>query len=69
MAKVCRRTGKINYPSENAARRTLQRIRESADSVFRQRERKVEIAFYRCRYCPYFHLTSQRQVNGNGTEA
>ena len=59
MAKVCRRSGKVNYRSEKAALAALARIAQGA-SVKRQYV-KVEIDYYKCPSCPYFHLTSMQQ--------
>lgn len=59
MAKVCRRTGKVNYRSEGAARAALARV-GSVTSVAR-RHIKVETDYYKCPSCPYWHLTSLRQ--------
>lgn len=59
MAKVCRRTGKVNHRSEGAARAALARL-ATTGSVTRQHV-KVETDYYRCLFCPYWHLTSQPQ--------
>ncbi len=59
MAKTCRRSGKVNYRSEKAAVAALARIAEN--SSMQRRYLKVEIDYYKCPFCPYFHLTSQRK--------
>jgi hypothetical protein len=59
MAKVCRRSGKVNYRSEGEARAAIGRVAYSP-SVRRHYE-KHEADYYKCPHCPYFHLTSQRQ--------
>lgn len=61
MAKICRRTGKISHRSEGAARAALRSMQSGALSEFRRREGKVEVAYYSCPHCPYWHLTSMRQ--------
>ena len=60
MAKVCRRTGKQNHRSEGAARAALARIAAEPPST-KRRHVKVETDFYKCLFCPYWHLTSQPQ--------
>ena len=71
MAKICRRTGKANYPSEKAARAALARVHRDGVSVTR-RYTKIEIDVYKCLFCPYWHLTSQQQYGrptGGGSNA
>ncbi len=63
MAKFCRRSGKVNHRSENAARAALAVV-ANANTVQR-RHVKAEIDYYKCPHCPYWHLTSvpQRRCN------
>lgn len=60
MAKVCRRSGKWNYRSPGAARAALKRIAQNRAETFIRYD-KVEVDFYKCPYCPYWHLTHLRQ--------
>lgn len=66
MAKTCRRSGKLNYRSESAARAALARVAESA-SLKRQHV-KTEIDCYKCPDCPYWHLTSVLQKHCHGID-
>jgi hypothetical protein len=59
MAKVCRRTGKKNHRSEKEAQAALA-VAAGSNTVVR-RHVKAEIAYYKCLFCPYWHLTSQPQ--------
>jgi hypothetical protein len=60
MAKFCRRSGKFNHRSENAARVALARV-ASSPAVLTRRYVKTETDYYKCPHCPYWHLTSQSQ--------
>ncbi len=59
MAKICRRTGKRNYRSKKEAERALAEVQ--AESTMRKRYDKIQVAVYHCLFCPYWHLTSQKQ--------
>lgn len=64
MKRTCRKTGKVNYPSRNAAEKALARFNDN------RRERMLKAggsslrqltAAYKCWTCPYWHLTSSRR--------
>jgi hypothetical protein len=66
--KVCRRTGKIGYRSVGEARAALVQI-ELNESIKRTyQHRPPERTAYRCRYCPRWHLTSQRPWGGEAVD-
>lgn len=59
MAKVCRRSGKVNHRSETAALAAL--ARAATSNTAQRRHVKTEIDYYKCPVCPYWHLTSMPQ--------
>lgn len=61
MAKVCRRTGKPNYRSEGEAVAGL--IKAAASRTVMREHVKAEAAYYKCPFCPYWHLTSELQMD------
>jgi len=58
--KRCSATGKKKHADELEAAMALGRIRSSAAARL-DPERKMPIRYYFCKFCCYYHLTSQEE--------
>jgi len=54
--KRCKATGKKSFRNEIRAAYALGKIRSNAKN---DPDEPIPIRYYRCDFCPWFHLTSQ----------